>query len=176
MTILVRISILTAMALMMGSCSGVTESSPADDQTSVGSTEKGATVQSNTVEVVKKPFSFTIRNHCTGGFIQVTGTSHTTTHTKERGDGTSQNRFSVNRVGHGSDAAGTKYTYKSKVIKTTLMGDPDNCPFTYIVVRRIQLNAPGKANNVVATVRFEVTTNCDGSFDIKHNVDDVTCQ
>ena len=173
---LIRGATLVAMVLVLGGCSGATESTLADDQGSVKSSEKGAAVQSNTVSVNKQSFSILIRNPCTGGFVRVNGTRHVTDHTKERGDGSNGYRYSLNQVGHGTDAAGTKYTYKANIIETEVIGDPDDCPYTFIEVRRIHLNAPGKGNNMVATVRFEVTTNCDGSFEVKHNVDEVICQ
>ena len=176
MTSIARVAMLAAMAIVLGSCSGITESEPADEQISAVSTEKGASVQKNDVSINKQPFSFTVRNSCTGGIIRVSGTRHITVHTKVRGDGTREDRYSINQVGHGTDAAGTKYVYKVNILETSYIGDPEECPFTFIEVRRIRLIAPGAGNNLTAIVRFEVTTECDGSFDVRYNVDEVTCK
>ena len=169
-------SLVLLIALVLGACSGTTDTTPAETASGVSTPSKGASVQSNDVTITKKPYNSRVRSTCTGGFIQIRGTRHISQHRKLKSDGTMEYRYTLNVQGNGEDASGRKYVLKSNNLEFTRAVGEEGCPFTLKESDSRVLIAQGAGNDEVYTYEFEVTTYCDGTFDVVINNEETTCK
>ena len=169
-------SLVLLVALVLGACSGTTDTAPADTFATVESPSKGASVQGATVEKRTRTSSFLRRNPCTGAFYLLRMTTTETTVSKDRGDGTREVRVIVHVKGEATDRDGNAYRMNSTSMEVRRIVTDDECPTSFQEVANMVITTPGKGNNWVAKVRFKVTTDCDGNITVTYNVDEGDCK
>lgn len=169
-------SVVLLMALVLGACSGTTDTTPSDTTSSVSTPSKGASVQGAEVKKRTRNSSFTRRNPCTGAFYRLRMTTDETVITKDRGDGTREVRVIVHVKGEATDGNGNAYRMNSISTEVRRIVTEDECPYSFQEVANMVITTPGGGNNWVAKVRFKVTTDCDGNITVTYNVDEGDCK
>ncbi len=169
-------SMVLLIALVVGACSGTTDTTPADTSSSVSSTDKGASVQGATVEKREYTRTFNQRNPCTGAFYRMRMEFNETTISKDRGDGTREVRVIVQVKGEATDLSGNTYQMRSTSMEVDRIVTDEECPFSFQEVANAVITTPGGGNNWVTKIRFKVTTDCDGNVTVTYNVDEGDCK
>jgi hypothetical protein len=149
-----------ATALIIVACS--TSSEPASSEAVDVGSKSTSTVQSTSVENEWVPYSTTVRNPCTGGFVRFSGKAKLQRIISNRGNGDLRFRGTLLVRASGSDAAGDQYTLISTRTNEYFEAE-GGCPWVFEEKQTYRVTTAGGGNNFLMTVLFRVTADCEGA-------------